>query len=54
MAKTTKRMAIMDSKAPAKGGKMPMAEKGGKKVPAFLQKKAPAYKKGGMVKGKSC
>jgi len=42
MAKTTKRMAIMDKgtdkKAPAKGGKMPMAEKGGKKMPAFLMK----------------
>lgn len=41
MAKTTKRMAIMDKgmdkKAPAKG-KMPMAEKGGKKMPAFLMK----------------
>lgn len=39
MAKTTKRTAIMDKKAPAKGGKMPMvAEKGGKKMPAFLMK----------------
>ena len=38
MAKTTKRTAIMDKKAPAKGGKMPMADKGGKKMPAFLMK----------------
>lgn len=60
MAKMSKRMAIFEKKDKASDKKAGVKEgskadmKKDAKMPPWLQKKAPAFKKGGMVKGKSC